>query len=146
MKVLVAGSRSFKDYDLLTKVLYEWHIEEIVSGEANGADKLGSKYGFENGIKVTPFIPDWKGLGNRAGYERNVLMANYLDKDEDIAIIFWDGKSNGSKHMIDICNKKGIEVKVYIFEVETCKHINRDVDDFDIPFCVDCGQEIEEDY
>lgn len=143
MKVLVAGSRSFKDYDKLSKVLDELgDIDEIVSGEANGADALGSKYGLENGIKVKSFIPDWKGIGNGAGYARNKEMANYLDKDKDFAIIFWDGKSRGSKHMIDICASMDIECKVYYFEIEKCKHEETNVDVFGINFCVKCGDEV----
>ena len=91
MKVLAAGSRTFKDYERLKKILNELEdIDEIVSGEANGADALGSKYGLENDIHVQSFIPNWKGLGKRAGYERNLEMARYLNSNEDMAVIFWD--------------------------------------------------------
>lgn len=36
--------------------------------------------------------PDWS-LGKGAGHKRNTQMAEYADG----AIIFWDGKSKGSK-------------------------------------------------
>ena len=30
----------------------------------------------------------------------------------DVLLAFWDGKSKGTKHMIDYANKKGLMVKV----------------------------------
>lgn len=143
MKVLVAGSRKFNDYERLKKVLDEIEdIDEIVSGEANGADALGSKYGLENNIHVQSFIPNWEGLGNRAGYERNLDMANYLDRNKDMAVIFWDGSSRGSKHMIDICEKMGIKHEIHLFEIPKCKHEETDIDLFGITFCTKCGDEV----
>lgn len=47
MKLIIAGTRSFQDYDLLCKILKEieiGNIEEIVCGGARGADKLGERY------------------------------------------------------------------------------------------------------
>jgi len=41
---------------------------------------------------------DWDTHGKKAGYLRNQVMAEYCDA----AIIIWDGKSKGTKHMIDI--------------------------------------------
>jgi hypothetical protein len=35
-------------------------------------------------------------------------MAEYADG----LIAFWDGKSKGTKHMIDIANKMGLKVRV----------------------------------
>lgn len=141
MKVLVAGSRKFNDYERLKKVLDELEgIDEIVSGEASGADALGSKYGLENDIHVQSFIPNWKGLGKRAGYERNLEMARYLNSNEDMAVIFWDGESRGSRHMIEICERMAIKYEIHLFEIEKCKHDGKvDVDDFGISFCVKCG-------
>jgi len=50
MKVIVAGSRSFRDYEVLCKVLDEMEITTIISGGARGADKLGERYAKERGI------------------------------------------------------------------------------------------------
>jgi hypothetical protein len=35
-------------------------------------------------------------------------MAEYADA----LVAFWDGKSRGTKHMIDLANKSGIQVRV----------------------------------
>lgn len=37
---------------------------------------------------------------------------------EGILIAFWDGKSKGTKHMIDSAKRKGIIVKVFDFQKE----------------------------
>jgi predicted Rossmann fold nucleotide-binding protein DprA/Smf involved in DNA uptake len=44
MKVAVIGSRSFNDYEKLKDTLSKISISLLVSGGANGADKLGEQY------------------------------------------------------------------------------------------------------
>jgi hypothetical protein len=110
MKIIVAGSRGFGDYNLLVRVLDE-HIEkekwldvEIVSGGAVGADKLGEVYARERGYSLKIFPADWKKYGKSAGYLRNQEMAQYGDR----VFCFWDGTSRGTGHMIDLARKHGI--------------------------------------
>jgi predicted Rossmann fold nucleotide-binding protein DprA/Smf involved in DNA uptake len=62
----VIGSRSFNDYDLLSKTLtdliseYNLNIVKFVSGGAKGADILGEKWADNNNIEKLIFLPDWK--------------------------------------------------------------------------------------
>ena len=113
-KVIVAGSRGFNDYKLLRRKLihflsrYNPSDIEIVSGGANGADRLGEKFAIEKGCAIKRFIPDWNLYGNGAGYRRNVEMANY----SDACIVFWDGISKGSRHMINIAKKEGLKLRI----------------------------------
>lgn len=51
---------------------------------------------------------DWDIYGKSAGYIRNAEMAKYADA----CVVFWDGKSRGTKHMIDLAKKEGIGLKV----------------------------------
>lgn len=81
---------------------------EIVSGTARGADQLGERYAAERGLSIKRFPADWDRDGKSAGYLRNVRMAEYADA----AIVFWDGVSKGSKHMVDVAKKKGLPVRV----------------------------------
>jgi len=103
MKVIIAGSRDFNDYEFLCQkcdallLNLETYIE-IVSGTARGADALGEQYAIERGYPVKRFPADWDTYGKSAGYRRNEQMANYADA----LIAFWDGKSRGTKHMIDL--------------------------------------------
>lgn len=98
MKVIIAGSRSIKDkqfvYDAIKNSCFD--ITEVVSGNANGVDKLGEQWAAEHGIKVTVFKPQWDLFGKQAGLVRNTEMARYADA----LIAVWDGKSNGTRDMI----------------------------------------------
>lgn len=106
MKTIIAGCRTFKDYALLKEKLnhyrnYTGNIYEVVSGGADGADFLGEKYAVENGIPIKHFPADWNTHGRAAGPIRNKQMADYAD----CLIAVWDGKSKGTKNMIDNMNK-----------------------------------------
>lgn len=115
MKVIIAGGRLFNDYELLvqrcTHALSNQEDIEIVSGTANGADKLGERFAKDNGYSIIQFPADWDKFGKSAGYKRNAQMSEYADA----LIAFWDGKSKGTKHMIDLAKKTGLKVKVYSY-------------------------------
>ena len=110
MRVIIAGSRFITDYDLVVKAVKEsgFEITEVVCGAANGVDSLGERYAKENGIKLSYFYADWKGLGKRAGHARNEQMSFY----GECLIAVWDGKSKGTKHMIALAKKR--KLKVYV--------------------------------
>jgi len=120
MKIIVAGSRNFNDYEFLKHELdiinKEGNISYIVCGKAKGADSLGEKYALENNIEVIYFEPEWNLYGKRAGHIRNELMGNYADT----LIAFWDNKSKGTKHMINYMKKIN---KKYIVKIYTNKEI-----------------------
>jgi hypothetical protein len=115
MKVIVAGSRSFSDYQLLKTTLDEIRtkhdVVEIVSGGAHGADSLGEHYAREHGIVIKPFPADWNRYGKAAGYRRNEQMAVYADG----LVAFWDNQSRGTKHMIDLARREKLHIKIVTF-------------------------------
>ena len=107
-KLIVAGSRGFTDYDLMLRVLiamtdYELADKKlsIVSGMARGADQLGVRLATEYDLPLHKFPANWDGLGKRAGFIRNTQMGNFADG----LLAFWDGQSNGTKHMVDYMHK-----------------------------------------
>lgn len=112
MRLLIAGSRGFEDYALLVKklarILGEVRPDVVVSGGARGADRLGERWAKERGIAVRRFPADWERLGKRAGYVRNEEMA----EDATHLVAFWDGKSRGTKHMIDIARREQLAVRI----------------------------------
>ena len=121
IKVIIAGTRDFNDYDFLKKNV-DYFLQginpnneeiEIVSGNARGADKLGERYAKEHNLPVKLFPANWDKYGKQAGYLRNQEMANY----SDVLIAFWDEKSKGTKHMIDIAKKQGLTVIVVGYEL-----------------------------
>ena len=118
-KVIIAGSRSFSNYKLLKRVCNNFlrnkrktHNVIIVSGGARGADSLGEKYSDEEGFDLEVYPAQWDKYGKRAGFRRNEQMAEVADA----LIAVWDGKSHGTKHMIDIMNNKNLEVRVVKYE------------------------------
>lgn len=117
-KVIVAGSRDFNKYQLLERELINFlrgrkpSEVQIVSGTARGADKLGERFATEKGCSLAGFPADWDRYGKSAGYRRNADMAKY----SDACVCFWDGKSRGTKHMIDLAEKEGLEIKVVRYD------------------------------
>ena len=114
-KVIIAGSRTFQDYELLKSYAdYKLsHIDdtiEIVSGSARGADALGERYAKDRGYCLKIFPADWERYGKAAGYRRNAEMAGYADA----LIAFWDGKSRGTMHMINLAKQHKLKVAVKI--------------------------------
>ena len=81
----------------------------VVHGTARGADTLGCQWASTWGLSIMPFPADWHTHGKAAGHIRNAEMADYAD----VLVAFWDGESKGTKGMIDVALKKGLEVHVY---------------------------------
>lgn len=117
-QVIIAGGREFNDYELLQQkcdILFsQKRPTVIVCGEARGADLLGKRYATENQISVLSFPADWKKYGNRAGYIRNEEMA----QNADALVAFWDGKSRGTKHMIELAKKYNLQVRIVRYQGE----------------------------
>lgn len=127
LRIIVAGGRDFKDYELLTNSILNY-LDEIdgtgivdnpkqikfISGAARGADVLGEQFAYTWGYDVIQFPADWDHLGRSAGYRRNAEMAKFASEDgkSGVLIAFWDGKSRGTKHMIDLAKQYGLDVHV----------------------------------
>ena len=111
MKVIIAGSRTINDYDILEKAIKRslFNITEIVSGGARGIDTLAIEYAKNNNIKYVIFPANWVLHGKKAGYLRNIEMSVYSDG----LIAIWDCISKGTSHMIDISIKKHLEIFIY---------------------------------
>jgi hypothetical protein len=114
-KVIVAGSRGFNDYRILKENCNNFLREKkktdnviIVSGHARGADLLGEKYANDENFDLEVYPANWKKFGTSAGFRRNEQMAEVADA----LIAFWDGKSHGTKHMIEIAKNNGLNVRV----------------------------------
>ena len=110
MKVLVCGSRNFKDKELMEDVLKQWDICEIIEGEARGADTLAREYAERHGLDVLPFPAKWNEYGKAAGPIRNAQMLT--EGKPDLVIAFRGPNSRGTQNMIEQARKAGIETKV----------------------------------
>ena len=111
-RVIVAGGRDFFNYHLLEERLNKLFSQKenvvIVSGMANGADKLGERYAREHGLLISYYPALWAQHGTKAGFIRNEEMA----KNASACVCFWDGESTGTKHMIDTAVTMNIPLRV----------------------------------
>jgi hypothetical protein len=115
-KIIVAGGRDLEKYELvcraLDKVLSSFYSKGdeviIVSGKAKGADRLGEVYANNHNLEVEEYPADWEKNGKSAGFIRNSLMAN----NAEYLVAFWDGKSKGTKMMINLAGERGLSIRV----------------------------------
>lgn len=112
VRLIVAGSRYWSNYWLFSKCMVS-HVQEFFSGKSivfitgkarSGADAMIIRWCEENGLPWFGEEPDWDKHGKAAGYLRNVEMAKIGNE----LVVFWDGKSRGTKHMLDIAIKRKI--------------------------------------
>lgn len=107
-QLIVAGGRDFSDTELFLKTMQKVEQElaeysvSLVSGMAKGADNMGYMFAYEQGITCHKFPADWNKYGKAAGFRRNQEMADFSDG----LVAFWDGKSRGTKHMIETMAKQ----------------------------------------
>jgi hypothetical protein len=127
MKLIIAGSRNFNNYPKLKeecdRILEELYFKEvytdlepieIVSGHAQGADQLGEKYARDGLYNLKIIKAEWERYGKSAGFLRNERMARYAKDDKGTLICFWDGKSSGTKNMIEL--GKQYNLRTYIIK------------------------------
>lgn len=83
MKLIIAGGRTYRGNCEAILALNEigliYNVEEVVSGGADGADRLGEKWARSLDIPVKRFPANWTLYGRSAGPRRNAEMADYAD-------------------------------------------------------------------
>lgn len=110
MKIAVIGSRGLK-IDDLGKYLPEDTTEIILAG-SESINRCAGRYALKNKIKLTKSLPGIKRNVRADPIDRDLKLIEYSDK----VIAFWDGRSKGTKILIDICSDLGKDIKVYIAE------------------------------
>ena len=113
MKVAVIGSRSFDDYEKMTKILDEFDITELVTSGAKGADSLAQKYAENRGIPCKLFLPLHETDPSvkyhvKWFFVRNTELVNYAEH----IVAFWNGLSKGTKFTIDYAKSQGKPVTI----------------------------------
>lgn len=122
-RIIIAGSRTINDYDLIKSAIIEsgFKIDEIISGLANGPDKLGKRYGIENNILVKEFPANWNDLTeipckikiNKIGREYNILAGHNRNKrmaEYSTHLILIHNNSSGSLNMLKLAKEYGLTI------------------------------------
>lgn len=120
-RVIVCGSRDWKDKDLLFRKLTimtkNLHNPIICTGAAPGADRLAEEWAFSRSYTVWRFHAEWEKHGKSAGMIRNRDMAKKAcERMPAYCIAFWKNRSPGTRDMIQTAKKFGMKLR--IVEVE----------------------------
>ena len=108
MKLAIIGSRGLWVEDM--GAYLPPGVTELVSGGAKGIDTCAREYALSHGLKLTEFLPDYRRYGRAAPLVRNREIVAYADQ----VLAFWDGKSPGTKYVIDQCKKQKKTVTVHL--------------------------------
>lgn len=119
LRLIIAGSRGFNDYDLLCEqadaMCRDYNDVIIIEGEARGADLLGRRYAEERGYTFIPMPAAWIDKDGKkdkgAGFKRNEFMARIANA----SLIFWDTVSNGSLDMAKRSQRHKLKTRVIIY-------------------------------
>lgn len=124
MRVIISGGRTYDDYDYLCEKMDEilapykdnYNIE-IITGYAVGVDRMGDKYAMTHGYTSHVIPALWNKYGEDAGHIRNMEMGKFAKRTTmNLLVAFWNGKSRGTKDMIDYAET--IQIPTKIIEVE----------------------------
>lgn len=122
MKLLIAGSRGFKDekrmFDELVLLIKSGVIDssvELVTDRSRGASLVGYKLFKQMDKPIHVIKARWNELGERAGYVRNQEITHACNR----ALIFWNGRSGSIKHLIGFMTKVGKPFTVVRYEDAT---------------------------
>lgn len=100
MKLAIVGSTTLTKVSLVDFI--PEGVTEIVTGGAKGVDTLVKGYAEENSIKLTVIEPK-EYIAEVEGAEGNPDIVNYADE----VLAFWNGRSKGTKFILDECAKVG---------------------------------------
>jgi hypothetical protein len=113
--LLICGGRTFgrkvADYAVSNRALEQFVRargvpDQVVVGDAAGADDLGRQWAVTRGIPTKVYHADWRRFGNSAGPMRNQLMIK--DGKPTVVIAFPGGK--GTNDCVARAKYAGIEV------------------------------------
>ena len=128
-RIIIAGSRSIDDYGLVDAAMAQYTAGgpnrgryEIVSGGAQGVDKMAKRWAERYDCEFTAFDPSrpeqtmtnysWERDGKKAGPLRNQEMAEY----GDVLVAVWDGKSPGTRDMVEKALDESLDVYVSVYD------------------------------
>jgi hypothetical protein len=117
-RVLVTGSRTWKDYGRIYRRLAELGNADhgtqmlvVIHGDApNGADALADRAARDLGYHVRKYPADWD-LGKTAGKDRNGFMLR--TEQPQVVLAFWEDESSGTGDCIEKALDMGCYVEIH---------------------------------
>ena len=102
--VLVSGSRGFPSPELVKDRIRTALTpgDRLMHGCARGVDTWAEDAALSVGATILRRPAEWDRYGKRAGMIRNQRCSKKQSQEQYFRfLIFWDGSSRGTKHMID---------------------------------------------
>lgn len=119
MKVIIAGSRDIgigemAVYSLMRTAPFFREMTHLISGGAKGVDTYAVEWAKRNDIPFSEYKPDYEKYPTKvAPIMRNKLMAD----NADALIAIWNGKSRGTKNMIDEAKARNLKIHIVIIQI-----------------------------
>ncbi len=112
ISLAIVGSRTMKDRAKFDSAIASWisvhgEPDEIVTGDATGADRMALAYAKERDIPCTAEIANWSKLGRRAGPERNCRIVK-----RSTHMLAFLGSGPGTKNSIKQAQKRMLNVTI----------------------------------
>jgi len=107
----VTGSRTFNDINFLYDKLDSYNVAHIISGGAHNVDSMVANYGVDRGIPVDIEQPNFEKYGKGAIFKKN---NNFIFVCDEV-VVFWDGKSRGTRILIEQMSKYKAKYKIIKF-------------------------------
>lgn len=122
MRVIVAGSTKWTDAEAIHRELAKLPAgSTVIFGDCSGADELAGRAAAKLGLTPAPYRkePDDYRVAGRAAWKR--LNERMLESGADLVLAFnaelgVEGKAVGTRHMIELAQAAGVEVRTFARE------------------------------
>jgi hypothetical protein len=108
MKLAIVGSRGISILNLDDYITEKPDV--VISGGAKGIDTLAENWADKNGIQTEIYPPEYKKYGRAAPLKRNDKIIDAADE----ILVFWDGKSPGTRYDIERARKQGKPMRLWV--------------------------------
>lgn len=109
MKIAIVGSRN------LNHDIPDWCLPQgvtgIFSGAARGIDTSARRRARRKNIMCVDILPEYDLYGKGAPLKRNDLIIRSADR----VLVFWDGKSPGSRYVMRECERLGKPCDIFLW-------------------------------
>ncbi len=124
MRVLICGSRNWKDYKAIEILITGFSKDTvIIQGMCRGADRIAKNVALKHGMAVEDYPAEWEKYGKSAGPIRNKRMLE--EGKPDLVYAFLLSQSRGTEDMIARARTSKIPVIIMGTTGETLGDIPR---------------------
>ena len=114
MKLAIVGCRDYVNqlefYNSLQTLFNRIDFPEwIISGGARGTDEQARLWAKEIEVNYAEFVAKWDEEGKSAGFNRNKDLVDACD----YLVAFWDHKSKGTEHSINLARDQKKLIGIY---------------------------------